>query len=176
MRRCGRSVLHPVSVSSWSRQETRHSRSASTRHESHGGVLTASRGGLSREQPTSQVGEWGSETPSSSPEVTQLLMCLARHRRTVRSRRSSARLSVTPASHAGSSREHVYKQEEPGLLEETPLSGKELQRSTRSLSSRRPPQPRLPGGLGTAGLPGVTCPSHRGPRAPRLPAASHGSI
>lgn len=154
MRRCGHSVLHRVSVSSWSRQETRHSRSASTRHESHGGVLTASWGGLSREQPTSQVGEWGSETPSSSPEVTQLLRCLARRRRTVRSHGSSARLSVTPASRAGSSREHEYKQEEPRLLEETPLSGKELQRSTPRLSSRRPPQPRLPGGLGTAGLPG----------------------
>lgn len=67
-RRCGRSVLHPVQcLILVSAGDPSHSRSASTRHESHGGILPASRGGLGREQPTSQVGEWGSRDPQQLP-------------------------------------------------------------------------------------------------------------
>ncbi|CAI9179004.1 unnamed protein product [Rangifer tarandus platyrhynchus] len=83
--------------------ETRQSCSASARPEFDGGILTAALGGLSREQPSSQMGEWGSETSSNSPKVTQLPMRWARRHRTVRSCGPSAPLSVTLTSHGSSS-------------------------------------------------------------------------
>ena len=49
------------------RPQTGQSRSASTRREFDGGILAASLGGLSREQPTSQMGSAGQRPPAALP-------------------------------------------------------------------------------------------------------------